>query len=72
MSTPQSKVLNNKLLGQFFKGGKKAVGQGRYTVALGKSKSGPCKICQKNAGRHNIGSNGKTIPLHPNCKCQIT
>ncbi len=63
-------VNSEGILNQFFKQGKKVAGRGRYTVELGKSKSGPCAHCQKMAGKHNIG-NGNPPPYHPNCRCQI-
>ena len=67
MPTAQSNALLNKI----FKGGARVAGSGRYVVALGQSKSGPCKECQKRAGRHNIGLSGKTPPYHPNCVCHL-
>lgn len=69
--SPQTTALNNRLIGEFFTSGKKAVGSGRYTAILGKSKSGPCEQCRKMAGNHNIGSMTPQPPHHPNCKCQI-
>ena len=82
MSSAQNalnKKRNEKLLKQFFKpvnksgnnAGNRIVGNGRVNVELGESKSGPCKFCRAQAGRHNIKANGVKVPAHPNCKCSL-
>ena len=47
----------------------KKIGQRRYAIEHGSSKTGPCELCRsKGLGNHNV-SGGDMPPYHPNCRC---